>query len=405
MFDNVIKDLYLNAWELSEDGQTLKYKPTEDLLAKYQNVFKTIFPNISVDSSTPQGQLITALTEQDTNDIALIADMANSFFFGGSGVWLDDWASMLFQLTRKNGIPSSVLINIEGKAGTQINGGFIVGDGSLEYIFDGNYIIPDTGKGQIVAVCTKITDQESVAGSVESILTPLEGIYRVTNPNNSTPALLEESDSEFLKRCIDFGSSFSNTSMKSIYQKVMSCQGVIKVNGFENAGGSPVTNNGINFPSHSFAVVVLGGDNEEIARAIQLSKPPCTGVVGDVEVSLPNQAKNYMDDPDYNETYSFLRPVAVPIQFSITCILGNNSPSNFQQVTKDAILEYINKIEIGGKITQADAICKIMQYAKGFTISSLKLSKKTESLDFNAIKLQFNEMAVVDVNDIVVVNG
>lgn len=401
MFENPNGDLFLSAWQLAENRQSLVYKPTADILEKYREVFKAVFPKISTDPTTPQGQMITALTEQDTNDLALIADMANSFFLGGNGSWLDEWAFMMFRLKRKEGTPSSVLLNVEGIPKSTITDGFLVSDGTLEYIFNGTYTIPDSGSGQITAICTEITDKESKAGDVTSIITPLQGIYRVSNPNNSTPAILTETDSEFFKRCLRYGGSFRNTSLASIASEVLAVKGVLKVNAWDNATKSPAQFKGTQFDPNSFAIVALGGTNEDIAKAIQATKPPCTAIMGDVEVSLPNENPRYSDREDYNVTYKFFRPTSIPLKFQVVVKLNSRSPHNYTDLVKEALVWYVNQVAIGGNVNLSEASCAILGYSKGsFVITSIQMAKKEETLGLDAIDLAFVELATLSNDDI-----
>lgn len=403
MFENLDNNFFLSPWALSDDKQTLIYKPTADLLEKYRTIFKTIFPNINTDPTTPQGQIITALTEQDTNDLSLIADMANSFFLGGNGAWLDDWAMMMFRLSRKDGTPSSVIVDVEGSPRATITDGFLVSDGNLDYEFKGTYIIPDNGKGQITCICTTITEEESKAGSVVNIVTPLQGIYRVSNPNNSTPAILVENDSDFVKRCLKYGTAFRNTSIASIASEVMNLKGVIKVNAWDNSSKNEVTFKGTQFDPNSFAVVVLGGDDKEIAQALQNTKPPCTAIMGDVEVSLPNQNERYANRPDYNITYKFFRPTNIPLKFEVVVKLENRSPNNYKQIVQEAISDYVNAVAIGGDVNLSEASCAILRYSNAsFPIKSIKMAKKEGTLGLDPISLDFKELATIALDDIMV---
>lgn len=403
MFDNTQNDFFLSPWQLSEDGQRLVFKPTSDILEKYQTVFQEVFPNISTQPSTPQGQLITALTEQDTNDINLISEMTNSFFQGGEGQWLDEWAWNMFRITRKTSTPSSVVINVEGSNGAVISSGFIVSDGSLNYRYDGEYVIPQNGQGSITCICTEVTEKESVAGSVTNIVTPLQGVFRVTNPNNSTPAVLEESDSELYNRCIEFGTSYSNASIEAIASNLMEVEGVTKVNSYDNFGTTQVDFQGTLFDAHSFGVCVLGGSNEDVAKAIQLNKPCGISMMGDVSVSLPNQNSRYASDPNYNKDYKFFRPTNVPLKFEVVVSLHNTSPQNFSDIVKEALIWYVNQCNIGGIVNLSEASCAILGYANGgFSISSIKFGKKSEATGLDSINLQFVELATLSSDDIVV---
>lgn len=403
MFENTNNDFFLSPWQLSEDGQKLIYKPTADIQEKYQVVFQEVFPNISIQPSTPQGQLITGLTEQDTNDLNLISGMVNSFFNGGEGQWLDEWAWNMFMLKRKTAIPSTVLMNVEGSNGAVITSGFTVSDGTLNYRFDGEYVMPQDGKGSITCICTEVTEKESVAESVVNIVTPLQGIFRVTNPNNSTPATLEESDSDFYNRCIDFGSTYSNSSIQAIASNVANVSGVIKVNAYDNYTDTQQNFKGTQFDANSFGIVVLGGTDDDVAKSIQLNKPCGIAMMGDTSVSLPNQNPRYAVDPAYNKDYKFFRPQNVPLKFEVVVGLHNTSPTNYESIVKSALLWYVNQIIIGGKINLSEASCAILGYANGgFSVNSLKFGKKSSATGIDTISLQFVELATLDQNDITV---
>lgn len=401
MFENTDGNLFLSPWQLSDDGSRLVYKPTIDIEEKYQIVMQSVFPNISIQPSTPQGQIITALTEQDTNDLNFISEMANSFFFGGEGQWLDDWAFMMFRLKRKVGIPSSVVIDVEGAGGAVISSGFIVSDGTLNYEFSGEYVMPQNGEGQITCICTEITQEESVIGSVVNIVTPLQGIFRVTNPSNSTPATLEESDSDFAKRCLEFGGTFRNTSIYAVASEVMNVSGVSKVNAWDNTGKTTQIFEGTSFDANSFGIVALGGSDEDVAKAIQASKPPCTGMMGSSSVSLPAQNPRYASKQQYNKDYKFFRPTNVPLKFEVVIRLHTNSPYNYTDIVKNALLWYVNQINIGGSIDLSEASCAVLGYANGgFSIKSLKFGKKSEATGIDSIDLQFVELATLAPADI-----
>lgn len=401
MFENTNGDLFLSPWQLADDGTRLVYKPTSDIQEKYEAVMKSVFPNISTSPSTPQGQIITALTEQDTNDLNLISEMANSFFFGGEGQWLDDWAFMMFRLKRKVAIPSSVVVDVEGAGGAIISSGFTVSDGTLSYVYSGEYVMPQNGEGQITCICTEVTEKESVVGSVVNIVTPLQGIYRVTNPSNSTPATLEESDSDFVNRCLKFGSTFRNTSIYSVVSEVMNVVGVSKVNAWDNTGATTQIFEGTSFDAHSFGIVALGGSDEDVAKAIQTSKPPCTGMMGTSSVSLPSQAPRYSQKQQYNKDYKFFRPTNVPLKFEVVVRLHTNSPYNYTDIVKNALLWYVNQIDIGGSIDLSEASCAVLGYANGgFSIKSLKFGKKSGATGIDSIDLQFLELATLSSSDI-----
>ena len=74
MFDNSL------LWKLKDDKSGLEFQFTEAIESTYKELFNKIFPNINTEASTPIGQIITHLTEQDSATITAIQDLINYFF-------------------------------------------------------------------------------------------------------------------------------------------------------------------------------------------------------------------------------------------------------------------------------------------------------------------------------------
>ena len=77
-----------NLWTFNDDKSGLQFSQTSDIENAYKDLFKRIFPDINLDPSTPAGQIITYLTEQDTATIQGIQDFVNYFFFGVNKIFL-----------------------------------------------------------------------------------------------------------------------------------------------------------------------------------------------------------------------------------------------------------------------------------------------------------------------------
>lgn len=82
------------SWIKTENG--LELQDTSTILKQVQNVFLTAFPNLNTDPSTPQGQIITAITEMFVQAQSDITEFANIFVNGGTGVWLDAYCKIYY---------------------------------------------------------------------------------------------------------------------------------------------------------------------------------------------------------------------------------------------------------------------------------------------------------------------
>lgn len=388
-----------NLWSLNDSGE-LEFSYKDDILAEYQSLFKTIFGDINTDPSSPQGQIITSLTQIDLATISYLENLANAFFFGGSGDFLDKWAWNLYRVVRKNGTPSSVMITITGEPSTDIPADFTISDGSENYIIEAPTRIAENGEILAKFNNVNINDFVAKANTITQIVTNIDGVERVNNENNATQAIFRETDAELFNRCLYFGSTATNASFRSILANVAQVKGVNRLAGAENVLNTAQTINGVELTPHSICIVVDGGDDEAIAKAIQDSKATGCDMVGDNETAL------YIDKQKY--IYRFYRPKTIELQAQVTISEANTAyiRSDFEKITKEALANFINHLDIAKTITQpllSNALIKIV--GSDFNIDDLQFSKKGESLAYSPINLKLNEVAIISLDDIEVIKA
>ena len=388
-----------NLWSLNDSGE-LEFSYKDDILAEYQSLFKTIFGDINTDPSTPQGQIITSLTQIDLATISYLENLANAFFFGGSGDFLDKWAWNLYRVTRKQGTPSSVMITITGRPTTDIPSDFTISDGSENYIIEAPTRIGENG--EVIAKFNNIVINDFVAkaNTITQIVTNVDGVERVNNENNATQAIFRETDAELFNRCLYFGSTATNSSFRSILANVAQVKGVNRIAGAENVANQNKIINGVELTPHSICIVVDGGEAQEIAEAIQKSRATGCDMVGDIEIPL------YIDKQKY--IYRFYRPKTVAIKVKVTASQANNGliRADFEKITKEALANFINNLDIAKTITQpllSNALIKIV--GSDFNINDLQFSKKGENLAYSPINLKLNEIATISLDDIEVIKA
>ena len=388
-----------NLWSLNDSGE-LEFSYKDDILAEYQSLFKTIFGDINTDPSTPQGQIITSLTQIDLATISYLENLANAFFFGGSGDFLDKWAWNLYRVTRKQGTPSSVLIKITGRPTTDIPSDFTISDGSENYIIEAPTRIGENG--EVIAKFNNIAINDFVAkaNTITQIVTNVDGVERVNNNSNAIPAIFRETDAELFNRCLYFGSTATNSSFRSILANVAQVKGVNRIAGAENVANQNKIINGVELTPHSICIVVDGGEAQEIAEAIQKSRATGCDMVGDIEIPL------YIDKQKY--IYRFYRPKMVAIKAKIIVSQSNSGliRADFEKITKEALANFINNLDIAKTITQpllSNALIKIV--GSDFNIDDLQFSKKSENLAYSPINLKLNEIATISLDDIEVIKA
>ncbi|EIT8306525.1 baseplate J/gp47 family protein [Campylobacter coli] len=387
-----------NLWSFNQETNQLEFAYKDDILSEYQALFKNIFPDINTDPSTPQGQIITSLTQTDLATISYLENLANAFFLGGNGYFLDLWAWNLFRVTRKQGIPSSALITIQGVAGTEIPEDFLISDNQYNYKISQSVIIPSTGTIDVLFYCTEINEFIANPNTITQIVTIVNGVERVNNTNMATPAILKETDGELFQRCVYFGSTARNASFRSILANVAEVIGVNRIAGAENVTNEPLEVSGVTLTPHSICLVVDGGENEDIANAMFNSRATGCDMVGDTEVTI------LLDNQKY--TYKFYRPTAVPLKAEVkVSATGAIIPSNYESEVKNVLSKFINNLDINKNITQPLLANNLIKNITDLNILDIQFGLKSGNVGYTNIQLKLNEIASISVDDITVTQG
>lgn len=387
-----------NLWSFNQETNQLEFAYKDDILSEYQALFKNVFPDINTDPSTPQGQIITSLTQTDLATISYLENLANAFFLGGNGYFLDLWAWNLFRVTRKQGIPSSALITIQGVVGTEIPEDFLISDNQYNYKISQSVIIPNTGTIDVLFYCTEINEFIANPNTITQIVTIVNGVERVNNTNMATPAILKETDGELFQRCVYFGSTARNASFRSILANVAEVSGVNRIAGAENVTNGPLEVSGVTLTPHSICLVVDGGENENIANAMFNSRATGCDMVGDTEVTI------LLDNQKY--TYKFYRPTALPLKAQVkVSATGAIIPSNYESEVKNVLSNFINNLDINKNITQPLLANNLIKNITDLNILDVKFGLKSGDLGYTNIQLKLNEIASIRVDDITVIKG
>ena len=259
---------------------------------------------------------------------------------------------------------------------------------------DKDIIIDENGKAQALFIAEYPTEKISLENTITQIITNIVGVEKVNNPNPSQAGILTESDSAFYYRCQKYGSLFKNSSFASILANIANLHGVEKIGGYENASKAEITKNNFIIDPFSFVIVVKGGDTQQIAETIAKCKPPGAGMMGDTEVAILVNTKEII--------YKFQRPTEAPIKAEISVQIDINSPSIYAGQVKQAVINYVNALEIGDYITQPELSQQIAKETSGFKIQDVKIGRKAESVSYNPIQLNLDEIATISQADILV---
>lgn len=376
-----------NLYAYNTTTQQMEFKYKDDILAEYQALFTNLFPSLNLDASTPQGQIITALVQEDLATIGNFENQLNSFFFGGTGQYLDMWAWNLFRVTRNAGIASTATIRVTGVPNTVIPSDFLITDGTIQYKISASTTIPSTGHIDVLFTATTITSEISLANTINQFVTVVDGVETVNNPSTSTSATLEETDDQLFYRCQYFGATATNSSFRSIMANVAQVIGVSKLAGAENYGDVDKVVKNVTLTPHSICICVLGATDLEIATAILNSRSTGCNMIGNTSVTINENGVDY--------TYTFYRPTSVPLKVSVIVETDINSPTNWEATVKANVLAFVESVNIAGIITQPNLARYLHRNVSGFDIVDAKISLESGTLGYGSIQLDLNQMATI----------
>lgn len=232
---------------------------------------------------------------------------------------------------------------------------------------------------------------EAQVDAVTEIVTPVLGWDSVRNNTVATLGTFAESD-EALRERFRLSKAIRAISLTdSLYAALLEVEGVEQVRLYENTQNSVDT---LGQPPHSFRPVVLGGINQLVAEAIWKNRPLGIASTGNTSVTIK-------DSHDNLQVVSFTRPIETPIYVSISLTeIDEGLPEGGVESIKEAVAEYINKTrKIGGELV-VSRLYTPANTVSGHEIDSILIGTNAGSLSPNKIVLNYDQIALVRMEDI-----
>lgn len=346
--------------------------PTYDQALEYlQAKFRSIYgEDVYLGSDSEDGQWLGVLAKEFSDTGAVAVSIYRSF---SPSTAQDDALSSNVKINgikRNRATYSTVDLLIGGQVGATITSGSVKDNDGNIWNLPASVTIPPAGEITVTATCAVQGAISAPAGTIITINTPTRGWQSVTNPADATEGNAVEKDPALRARQKTSTAIPSLTVFDGIVGAVANVAGVSRYRGYEN--DTKVTDaNGI--PGNSIAIVVDGGDATLIAQAIAAKKGPGGGTYGTTSVIVTDIYGRPI-------TIRFFRPTNAPITVAVTIKALDGYTSVTGDAMRQAIVDYINAVPIGGG-TQACvewdssiSAAKSVSGASTFKIVSLTLT-------------------------------
>ena len=323
----------MSDYGISTEG--FKRKRLDFLLEELNAEVKAIFgDNFNVSPESPDGQINGVISESNANLWEIAEEAYNAFNpSAATGATLSNLVQ-LNGISRLQATSSRAQLSLTGTAGTLIPAGSLVStsDTGDQFSTESDITLDGGGNGSVFASAVETGPITALSGTLTEIDTPITGWSTVTNSADATVGTDEESDVELRSRRERSVARDAQAIVDGIYAAVANIDGVTQAVVFENDTDS-VDSNGL--PPHSFQVIIVGGDDQEIGDAIWLKKPAGILAFGSTTVQVD-------DSQGYSHDISFSRPITVDIYVEVTLNIFSDYPANGDDLIKQAIVDYAN---------------------------------------------------------------
>lgn len=381
-------------FEVTQNGITAP--AFDEVLEYFQGKAREIFgSDIVITPDSADGQLI-AIFAQAVADVNAQAVSVYSAYNPSTakGVALDT-AVKTNGLTRHTATHSSVDLRIVGQAGTTIRNGAAMDTNGNRWMLPSEVVIPVAGEITVTATAESAGDIVATAGAVNRIATPTLGWQTASNPLDATVGLAQETDDELRTRQSQSTALPSVSLWEGILGAVLSLNGVRRISGICNNEDSP-TPEGV--PGHTIALIVDGGEVEDIATAIYYKAGEGVGTYGSVTHTL-------IDSYGFPHTVRFSRPVVVDIKAKVVVKPSASYLSDVAEEIKSRIAEYVNGLSIGESVNLPRVLSSAVKDCDTgidtrFDVQEIEIARKSGDLAAKSVSIAWNEAAACDIEDI-----
>lgn len=368
-----------------------------EIFAGLQSEYKAIYgADVYLEPDSQDGQFLALIALAIHNENNAIINTYNSFSPSFAiGAHLSSLVK-INGLKRKQATFSTVVARIIGQAGTIINNGIVADNQNLgnQWSLPALVTIPLSGQIDVTATALNAGSITASINTITSIITPVPGWQTVTNPSAATVGNPVETDAELRRRQSVSTSLPATTVVESIYGAVANVTGVQRLALYENSGQAD-DENGI--PGHSIAIVVEGGDVNEIAEAIFQRKTPGSTTYGTTTVEVEDQ--NGLITSIH---FFVLSLVTITIEIDLLPLQGYISTTG--DTIKQQLVDFLTDLPVGfdSYLSKLQSAAQIDgELGLTYNIQAIRQSRSGPPL-VQDVEIEFNEATTATINAITI---
>ena len=317
--------------------------------ARLEAAFQSAFgDDISLDSETPQGQMIGIFAQALSEVDDVIVSFGNATRLSTAyGDQLDSLGTLL-QIPRLESTKSTVVVTFGGTSGETIDTGLTVNTNAGDLF---TQVAPLTfgsdGSGTVTMDAREFgpVDVPNVLAQWQ-IRTPFSGLG-ITEIGAATEGRFSESDYAYRSRMRRTLAHNALGGLAALGAAVDGVDGVTRWRVAENPADATMTVDGLSALKHSVLVAVQGGDDGDIARAIANVKPLGVDTGFDANAVPGLVGATQETETVSGTTIRFVRITEVPVVVTLTITRRPDFPSDGIASIANAIVQEIGALDVG----------------------------------------------------------
>lgn len=389
-------------------AQGFKRKTYPDILESMQARARAFFgEDVNLSDRSPLGLFLQVIAWDQAQIWEEIEKVYHAQHVDSAeGAQLDGVAKRI-SLTRRPAEKATGTLTITGTADTAITAGTLrVGTKTgIEFDLAEDVTIQETGTVDAAIIAVLAGKSGNVQpGTITEIVTPLAGVESVTNADATAGGRDIETDYEFYNRYLLSLSSAGASTIDSIRAALLNVPGVRAANVVENMTNE-VDDEGR--PPKSIQCYVLGGEAQDVAKAIFDTKAGGIETVGDVSVTVK-------DASGQEHIVKFSYATVVPIYVKLTITRNLKYQSDGDARVRTEVIRYIGgedadgTVHVGLGMRQAVVYTKIIEKAYRIEgIDDIDLELSTDGINWvrTNIDIQSNQVAETTHDKVVITHA
>jgi uncharacterized phage protein gp47/JayE len=283
---------------------------------------------------------------------------------------------------------------IVGQVGTEITDGAGEGIDGVKWLLPGSVIIPISGEITVNATCATLGAIQAGAGTIVKISTPTRGWQTINNPLAAVAGNPVETNAELRARQRVSTALPSLSVLDGLTGAIADLEDVTRYRSYENDTDAPDADG---LPEHSIAIVVEGGDVQEIGDTIARKKTPGTATYGTTSVDT-------YDKYDLLNVINFFRPTNATITTKITLKALQGYTTGYEDLIAQAVTDFYNGLLIGDDVIHSRVYTPAnlpgTQAGTTYDITKIELGKNAGVQAEANVIIAFNEVALGDMPDV-----